>query len=162
MKIRVCFVCLGNICRSPTAEGIMRDLVMKAGLEHAIEVSSAGTGAYHVGEGPDSRSRQTARERGITLRGRARQFVPKDFDRFDYVVAMDRENHTNLLDLAKGRESRAATSLLRSFEPGRARRTDVPDPYYGGEHGFDRVFDICESACRGLLQQIRKEHDLDS
>ncbi len=138
----------------------MRHLVVEAGLEEVIDVSSAGTGAYHVGEAPDRRSRETARERGLTLRGRARKFVERDFDRFDYVIAMDRENHSDLLDLAKGRESRAALSLLRRFERGRSRALDVPDPYYGGERGFDRVFDICEAACRGLLEHIVEEHGI--
>jgi protein-tyrosine phosphatase len=156
--IRVCFVCLGNICRSPTAEGVMRKLVADAGLAAQIDVESAGTSAHHVGERPDPRSRAAARARGIDLTSRARQFEPQDLARFDYVLAADRRNLADLRALAAGRATTHVT-LLRSFDPASPSDAEVPDPYYG-EDGFDDVLDLCESACRGLLAHIVREHGL--
>jgi len=158
--IRICFVCLGNICRSPTAEGIMVSLVSEAGLDHAIEVDSAGTDAYHVGERADQRSRRTAKGRGVTLHSRGRQFQPGDFERFDYVLAMDHENLERLRQRAENEAERTKTTLLRAFEGTAFADEPVPDPYYGGVNGFEDVFDICERACHGLLGHIRKTHDL--
>ena len=158
--IRICFVCLGNICRSPTAEGSMRMLLMDSALEKRIEVDSAGTEAYHAGEPADERSAATALERGIRLTSIGRQFTAADFERFDYVIAMDRENMETLRARAPDPESTRKVTLLRSYDPDRGDETDVPDPYYGGPGGFDHVFDICESACAGLLAHIRAEHDL--
>jgi protein-tyrosine phosphatase len=158
--IRVCFVCLGNICRSPTAEGVMRRLVVEACLDDRIEIDSAGTAAYHAGEPADERSAATARERGVVLTSIARQFDARDFERFDYVLAMDRENLTALDELATGDGDRDRIALLRHFDAARGDETDVPDPYYGGPRGFDRVFEICESGCIGLLAHIRSEHGL--
>lgn len=158
--IRVCFVCLGNICRSPTAEGVMRHLVDAADLAGRIEIDSAGTGAYHVGEPPDRRSAAAGRRRGIMLDGASRQFRRADFDRFDLVVAMDRENEAHLLALAPDEESRSRVHLLRSFH-GRslaAGDLDVPDPYYGGGDGFELVLDIVEDGCRALLAHLHEEH----
>jgi protein-tyrosine phosphatase len=150
---RICFVCLGNICRSPTAEGVMRHLIEEAGRADAFELDSAGTGAWHVGEPPDARAQQTARARGILLDGRARKFVAADFARFDYVIAMDTDNRRNLERLAPDPAARAKIHMLRSFEPGaKDGDLDVPDPYYDG--GFGRVLDICEAACRGLLEHL--------
>ena len=149
--IRICFVCLGNICRSPTAEAVMRDLVERAGRAAEFEIDSAGTGAWHIGEEPDSRAQQAALERGVRLRGPARQFRREDFARFDHVIAMDRENQRVLERLAPNEAARAKIRLLRSFEPG-GDGGDVPDPYYEG--GFDRVFAICEAACQGLFEEI--------
>jgi protein-tyrosine phosphatase len=164
VNVRVCFVCLGNICRSPTAEGIMLKLVSDAGLDGSIEVASAGTAAYHAGEPADERSAQTALQHGIELRGRARQFEARDLARFDYVLALDSENLKNLRALgsqSRGGEDRTShIRLLREFEPGTKRARDVPDPYYGGDRGFERVFDICEASCRGLLSHIIEEHGL--
>jgi len=156
--IRVCFVCLGNICRSPTAAGIFAHLVSEAGLDHAVAVDSAGTAAYHVGERPDARAQATARSRGITLPGCGEHFTAPDLDRFDYVVAMDRSNRTDLLRLARSDEQRTRIHLLRTFDPAAPPEAEVPDPYYGGAAGFDAVFNICTAACRGLLQHIRVEH----
>ena len=156
--IRVCFVCLGNICRSPTAAGVMRKLVVDAGLSDRIEVDSAGTGDYHVGQRPDSRSLAAARARGIELPGRARQFQAQDFERFDYVLAADRRNLADLLDLAGQRDTRHVT-LLRSFDPSAEEGAEVPDPYHGGPRGFDAVLDLCEAACRGLLERIVREKE---
>ena len=158
--VRVCFVCLGNICRSPMAEGIMRSFVRGAGLHDQIEVDSAGLGAYHVGEMPDQRAQEASRARGVTLNSSARQFTADDFERFDYVVAMDVENHEDLLDLAPDAAAKAAVRLLRSFDPAAPAGAEVPDPYYGGPSGFDNVFNMCEAACQGLLDTIRSEHHL--
>ncbi len=185
--IRLSFVCLGNICRSPTAEAVMRHLVREAGLEKAIELDSAGTGSWHVGEARDPRSSAVGQRRGIPLTGRARQFQPEDFARFDYVLAMDKQNRAALLEMAPDAAATAKVRLLRSFENrnpervpatsrdelGRAKpvlphaydpasdpEADVPDPYYGGPSGFDQVFDICEAACRGLLDELRRTHRL--
>jgi len=153
----VCFVCLGNICRSPTAEGIFLRLVAEAGLADRIRADSAGTAAYHVGERPDRRSRAEARRRGTELPGRARAFEPGDFERFDYVLAMDAENHAVLRELAPAGHA-ARVELLRRYDPAAPPGADVPDPYYGGENGFAEVYDLCEAACRGLLERIRDEH----
>ena len=152
--IRVCFVCLGNICRSPTAEGVFRHLVAEAGCADAFEIDSAGTAAYHAGERPDRRSQATARARGVELPGRARQFVREDFARFDHVLAMDDDNYGALVRLAPDEAARAKVALLRSFDPAAPPRAEVPDPYFGGPDGFDRVFDICMAACRGLLARL--------
>ncbi len=153
-RILVCFVCLGNICRSPTAEGVMRHLVREAGLEARIGIESAGTAAHHVGEPPDPRAREAAGRRAIELSGRARRFRTEDFDRFDYVLAMDRENLSDLRALRPDGSREAPLSLLRSFDPAASPEAEVPDPYYGGEQGFDEVLDLCEAACRGLLARI--------
>ena len=154
---RVCFVCLGNICRSPTAEAVMRHLVAEAGLADRIQVESAGTGDWHVGELRDPRSRSVGERRGVPLRGRGRQFVAADFARFDWVLAMDGKNLADLDAMAPDEGARTKIHLLRSFEPAGERADDVPDPYYGGADGFDRVFDICLLACRGLLERIRAD-----
>ena len=159
-EIKLCFVCLGNICRSPTAEGVMQDLIDKAGLSERIRIDSAGTGAYHVGERADPRSRAEALRRGVELKSRARQFVVEDFDKFDYVLAMDRTNHRDLEELALGPNHLAKLHLLRSFDSAAGRELDVPDPYYGGDGGFARVFDICHAGCAGLLAHLRKQHKL--
>ncbi|MCG8555218.1 MAG: low molecular weight phosphotyrosine protein phosphatase [Proteobacteria bacterium] len=156
--VAICFVCLGNICRSPTAEGIMAHLVRGASLEGRIHVDSAGTSAYHVGESADRRSRQIARERGVELTSTARQFVRSDFSGFEYVVAMDRSNLKQLQRLARARAEADKLHLLRSFDPASSDDMDVPDPYYGGAGGFDRVFDICLAGCRGLLDHIVRVH----
>jgi len=158
MPVRVCFVCLGNICRSPTAEGTMRQLLEEEQLTAQIEIDSAGTGDWHVGEPPDRRARAAGKRRGIDIRGRARRVVAKDFECFDYVIAMDRSNERDLLRLAPGAAADAKVVLFRSYDPGSPRDADVPDPYYGEGDGFERVLDICEAACRGLLRHIRENH----
>jgi protein-tyrosine phosphatase len=156
---RVCFVCLGNICRSPTAEAVFRRFVADAGLSDRIAVDSAGTAAYHVGEAADARARSAGRQRGYTLNGRARQFARADFDRFDYVLAMDEDNRRALLKLAPSAAAKSKVRLLRSFDATAPDGAEVPDPYYGGPRGFDEVIDICERACRGLLTRIASELD---
>jgi protein-tyrosine phosphatase len=146
---RVLFVCLGNICRSPTAEGVMRRLVREEGLEGEIEVDSAGTGGWHVGAPPDQRATEAARRRGTTLEGAARRFDPADFDRFDLILAMDAENRRDLLALAPDDEARTKVRMFLSGD------RDVPDPYYGGEGGFEKVLDLVEEAARELLVELR-------
>ena len=158
MTVRVCFVCLGNICRSPTADGVMVSLVEAAGLADHILVDSAGTSAHHVGEGADRRSAAVARRRGYHLTSRSRQFVPADWQRFDYVLAMDRSNLRNLQRLPGARSFSGTLALFRDFDPESPRGADTPDPYYGGPDGFDHVLDLCERGCEGLLQHIRAHH----
>ncbi|HEX3594079.1 MAG TPA: low molecular weight protein-tyrosine-phosphatase [Polyangiaceae bacterium] len=155
--VRVCFVCLGNICRSPTAEAVMRALVERAGLSSHIEVESAGTGDWHAGQPADTRSIAAARRRGFEMDGRARQFVAGDWERFDYVLAMDRSNHDNLRALLPKGDPGPKLRLLRSFDPASPPGASVPDPYYGTD-GFDQVIDLCVAACGPLLEHIRAEH----
>lgn len=156
--IRVCFVCLGNICRSPTAEACFLDVVERAGLAHRFEVDSAGTGGWHVGERAHPDTRAAARARGVEVTSIARQLTEADFDRFDYLIAMDAQNRANMLRMAKTDEARAKVHLFRDFDPSSAKGAEVPDPYYEG--GFDRVFDICHAAARGLLEHLREAHGL--
>jgi protein-tyrosine phosphatase len=155
--MRILFVCMGNICRSPTAEGVMRRLVRDAGLEDSIEIDSAGTGGWHAGEPPDERATVAARRRGVRLEGAARQVRPADFDDFDLLIAMDRANLRELLVLAPDEEAAEKVRLLREFDPTSAGAPDldVPDPYYGGDRGFETVLDMIEAACRGLLDELR-------
>ncbi|MEA2283438.1 MAG: low molecular weight protein-tyrosine phosphatase [Solirubrobacteraceae bacterium] len=155
--MRILFVCMGNICRSPTAEGVMRRLLREAGLDDAVEIDSAGTGGWHAGEPPDARAAEAAGRRGIVLEGAARQVTAADFEAFDLLVAMDRENLRELLALAPDEEAAEKVRLLREFDPASADAgdLDVPDPYYGGERGFERVLDLVEAACRGLLDELR-------
>jgi protein-tyrosine phosphatase len=154
--VRIVFVCLGNICRSPTAEGVMAKLVADAGLADRIVVDSAGTGAYHIGELPDSRSCAAARKRGLDLTHRAQQFTAADLDRYDLVVAMDRHNLRHLKLIAGGRTAPPIV-LLRSFDPGAGTDAEVPDPWSGGDAGFEEVLDQCERACAGLLAHVREQ-----
>ena len=155
-KVSVLFVCMGNICRSPTAEGVFRHLVRQEELEHLIQSDSAGTHAYHVGNPPDTRAQATAETRGIELHDlRARRVSAKDFELFDYVLAMARENYEILSDICpQGYESRLR--LFMEFAP-QLNIPEVPDPYYGGTSGFERVFDMVEEASQGLLEDIRRQ-----
>jgi protein-tyrosine phosphatase len=155
-RVRVLFVCLGNICRSPTAEGVMRALVRDAGLEDRIELDSAGTGAWHIDQPPDSRASAAARERGIVLEGAARQIERGDFAEFDLIVAMDASNLADLRRIAPDDAARAKVRLLRDFDPSSGEGLDIPDPYHGGARGFDDVFDLVQSACSALLEQLRQ------
>lgn len=138
----------------------MRHLVEREGLSERVAVESAGTADYHRGELPDRRSRGAAKARGVLLESRARQFVPADFARFDYVLAMDAENERNLSRIAPDAAARAKIRLLRSFDPASPPGAAVPDPYYGGDDGFEHVLDLCEAACAGLLAELRREHGL--
>ena len=156
---RVLFVCTGNICRSPTAEGIFLKLVRDAGLHDAIVADSAGTHGYHVGEPPDERTCQAATRRGYDLTHlRARKFERDDFHRFDLVLAMDRENHTHLARLVQPSEGHKLKMMMQYAR--RFRELEVPDPYYGGSRGFEVVLDMLEDASRGLLQAIVEEGHL--
>jgi protein-tyrosine phosphatase len=159
-KIRVCFVCSGNICRSPTAEGVFKKLVVDAGLEHAFHVESAGIGSWHVGERPDPRTIRAAEARGYRLESRARHWKAHDFERFDYVVAMDRTHHAALVRLATAETTKAKISLARDHVIGGPRGADVPDPYYDELEVFDQVVDICHEACAALLADLRRKHSL--
>jgi protein-tyrosine phosphatase len=158
-KLKVLFVCLGNICRSPLAEGVFRHMVNEAGLADSFEIDSAGTSNYHIGDAPDARTTRVAKARGVALTGAARQIKAPDLDRFDYVIAMDRQNLANVRELTQG-AVKAKIHLLREFEAGDDVDPDVPDPYYGGPRGFEDVHDIVERACAGLLAHIRKAHNL--
>ena len=141
---------MGNICRSPTAEGVFRHFVTGAGFADQIEADSAGTHAYHVGEPPDRRATAAAERRGVSLAGiRARRVSDDDFERFDYIIAMDQDNQMHLLDQAPD-EHRSKVQLFLSFSS--EDESEVPDPYYGGSAGFERVLDLVESASRGLLE----------
>jgi len=152
-KVSVLFVCMGNICRSPTAEGVFVHKVREAGLSERIRIDSAGTHAYHVGNPSDPRSQQAASRRGYDLSPlRARKVAAPDFSSFDYVLAMDEDNLAILRSLMPA-ESRAHVGLFMEFAPGAAER-EVPDPYYGGERGFEQVLDMVEAAAEGLLQSI--------
>jgi protein-tyrosine phosphatase len=151
--MRILFVCLGNICRSPTAEGVMRGLVADAGLDGEIEVESAGTGSWHLGDPPDPRAVAAAAERGVELTGAARQVDESDFARFDLLIAMDRSNRDGLLRMAPDEEARGRVRLLREFGDG--EEADVPDPYYGGHEGFQEVLEIVERSSAALLEEIR-------
>ena len=158
-RTRICFVCLGNICRSPTAEAVMQARIDAAGLRHVIEVDSAGTGGWHRGASPDERSAAEAARRGVVLTSRARQVHAGDFAYFDLLVAMDRANRDDLLDLAADDDQRAKVRLLREFDPasdpdGGGRALDVPDPYHGGPGGFADVYDLIDAACAGLLDHV--------
>lgn len=154
-KVRVLFVCMGNICRSPLAEGVFRHLVERGGLGDRIEIDSAGVGSWHVGELADPRTRAVAEKRGLRLTSRARQVVFEDLDEFDLVVAMDEENLRGLEALHADAAPGAEVRRLREFDP-EADHFDVPDPYYGGDDGFERVHDLIERACTALLEHIRR------
>ena len=153
--VRVLFVCLGNICRSPTAEGVFRKLVQDMKLEHQFEIDSAGTHAYHVDEPPDERAQAACARRGIDISQLSgRKAVAGDIEKFDYILAMDRDNYENLLEICPpGFETRIR--LFMEFAPGRPEE-EVPDPYFGGAGGFDRVLDMIEDAAQGLLEDIRR------
>lgn len=137
----------------------MISLIEERGLQHAIEVDSAGTASYHVGEPADRRSAQAAKQRGIHLPSRARQFVQHDFDRFDYVLACDSSNFQDLKNLA-GPDRRERLHMLLDFDEANPKGTSVPDPYYGGPQGFEHVLDLCQSACEKLLDYIVEKHGL--
>lgn len=138
----------------------MRSLVREEGLDGRIEVESAGTGTWHLGETPDRRACATAAARGVSLDSRAQQFTRDDFDRFDYVLVVDDRVRSELSAIARTEADRRKLHLFRSFDPASPAGAGVPDPYYGGQDGFDEVFDICEAGCRGLLAHLRTAHTL--
>ncbi len=152
-KIRVLFVCMGNICRSPTAEGVFRHAVKRAGQEERFHIDSAGTHDYHIGAEPDRRTQQAALKRGYDLSAlRGRQVSREDFERFDLVLAMDRSNLANLHRLCPT-QHRHKVSLFLEYSRNFSER-EVPDPYYGGEQGFEHVLDLVEDAAEGLLEAL--------
>lgn len=152
-SVSVLFVCMGNICRSPTAEGVFKHLVQQAGLSDQVFVDSAGTHDYHVGSPPDRRSQAAAHRRGYDLSTlRARKFGPGDCREFDYVLVMDRGNYNRAVDSCGGASGNVR--LLMEFAPNKRER-EVPDPYAGGAEGFERVLDLIEEACRGLLEDVK-------
>ena len=153
---RVLFVCAGNICRSPLAEGVFQNLVRARGLGAHYEVDSAGTGGWHAGEAPDGRSIAVARRNGVELTSRARQVHPPDLSDFDWVIAMDGENLSDLRALARAHGGGARIHLLREFDPEPGDR-QVPDPYYGGPEGFDHVFTMVHRSCSALLDHLEEE-----
>lgn len=155
MTVSVLFVCLGNICRSPTAEAVFRERVIAAGLEQKIRIDSAGTGDWHIGRAPDPRTRDAAARRGYPMDSmRARQVSPQDFYEFDVVLAMD---NANLADLQAMQPADVTVTLGRFLDYSHEASTrEVPDPYYGGEDGFDRVLDLIEGGAEGLLDALRE------
>jgi protein-tyrosine phosphatase len=158
--VRVLFVCLGNTCRSPMAEGAFRRLLQDVGLANKVYVDSAGTHSFHLGVTPDKRSQQTASRRGIDLSSiRARRVVEEDFAKFDYVLAMDRDNLEHLFAMCIHLQQRKKVHLLMEFAPDLPEQ-EVPDPYYGGLSGFERVMDLLEVATEGLLCRIRERYRL--
>lgn len=152
----VLFVCLGNICRSPLAEGVFRHLVEEEGLEDHFVIDSAGTGAWHAGERPDRRSIEVAARHGVALPGHARQVTSDDLERFDHVIAMDRDNLDALRQLPSGDGRGARIRLLRDFDLD-GTGGEVPDPYYGGPDGFEVVYDMVRRSCERLLDELRPE-----
>jgi protein-tyrosine phosphatase len=155
-KVKVLFVCMGNICRSPTAHGVFQALVDKHDLAASIQVESAGTHSYHVGNPPDARSQATARQRGVDLSGlTARRFVSADFTEFDYLLGMDNSNFADMRAI-KPEDATARLQLMLEYSQ-KFIETEVPDPYFG-EDGFELVFEMIDDASRGLLQYIRSEH----
>ena len=154
-KIKVLFVCMGNICRSPTAEGVFRQLIEKHGLSDRVTTDSAGTHAYHAGEPPDQRAQSTALSRGLDISDlRARSVDFDDFEKFDYVLAMDSNNYSRLSEQCPD-AYREKLNLFLSFAP-ELNITEVPDPYYGGNLGFENVFDMVEAASEGLISEIKQ------
>ena len=155
--VEVCFVCLGNICRSPLAQGVFEALVKQEGLQDRIIIGSAGTSHWHVGGPPDPRMQQTARQHGIHLNSRARQFQAADFKRMDLVLAMDHSNLSTLQQMRPAPELHDKLFLFRSFDPENNGDLEVPDPYYGGDKGFETVFQMVERTCPKVLQQLKKK-----
>jgi protein-tyrosine phosphatase len=152
---QLCFVCLGNICRSPTAEGIFQHLVNERGLQPYFEIDSAGTSAYHIGESANSKSQAIANKHGVTLHSKARRFESFDLGYFDLIIAMDKENLSNILQLDSKNEHDEKIILLREFDP-TPEHKEVPDPYNGGINGFENVFDVVERSCENLLDELEK------
>jgi len=153
--VEISFVCLGNICRSPLAQGVFQDLVNQKQLEQKIIVTSAGTGGWHIGDLPDERMRRTAQSKGIQLESRARQFQSADFNRFNLILAMDHSNLARLEEIAPSNLSPEKLMLFRSFDPECNGNQDVPDPYYGGAKGFEEVYSMVKRTCPPLLDYIK-------
>lgn len=158
--VNILFVCLGNICRSPMAEGLFIHLVDQAGLSDQIKIDSAGTGGWHVGAPADPRMRETAKAHGVNLPSKARQVTLEDFDHFDYIIPMDQSNLADLRELqVRKPNSRAKVIKMRHFDP-EAPEADVPDPYYGGQSGFEDVYAMLKRSCQMFLEYVAAEHEL--
>ena len=153
--VEISFVCLGNICRSPLAQGVFQDLVNQKKLEQKIIVTSAGTSGWHIGDLPDERMCRTAQSKGIQLESRARQFQSADFNRFNLILAMDHSNLARLEEIAPSNLSPEKLMLFRSFDPECNGNQDVPDPYYGGAKGFEEVYFMVKRTCPPLLDYIK-------
>lgn len=154
---QVLFVCLGNICRSPSAEAVFNAMIEKQELQFEIQCDSAGTAAYHAGDQADSRMKQFAKKRGYHLMSISRPFDPElDFDRFDYIIGMDSQNVRDLKAVARNENDRKKISLMTDYCSGK-KYVSVPDPYFGGAPGFELVLDILEDACEGLIQKLQVE-----
>jgi protein-tyrosine phosphatase len=156
---RICFVCMGNVIRSPLAENLLKQMAGQAGFNGKYEISSAGIDDWHVGEPPDERMRRVAARHGLVYTGRARQFQQRDFNRYDLILAMDRNNRADLLSLARSQTERGKIHLLREFDPQGGPDLPVPDPYYGGQEGFEEVYLIIERSVRGLLEELEEKAD---
>lgn len=154
-QYKICFVCLGNICRSPTAEGVLQHLINNRGLENYFEVDSAGTSAYHIGESADERSQRTANNHGISLDSQARRFKASDLEYFDLILAMDNQNLKNVQQLAN-KAQMDKIGQMRDFDP-KPGNGEVPDPYQGGREGFENVFQIVKRSCEHLLDELEKQ-----
>jgi len=160
MKVKVLFVCLGNICRSPLAEGIFKHQVKLAGLEKQIEVDSAGTSGWHIGDSPDPRSIDIARKHGIKLDSFGRKAIAADFHEFDYILAMDADNFRDLERLRNQQaDTKATLAKMRDYDSA-GKGGDVPDPYYGGADGFRNVYDMLSRSCANLLDEINDAYHL--
>jgi protein-tyrosine phosphatase len=153
---RICFVCLGNIIRSPLAQHLFEDKAREKGAADKYHVSSAGLGPWHVGEQPDSRMRRIAKQHGIHMTSRAREFSPSEFDQYDLILVMDSENMERLGARARSDKDRRKIRMLREFDPQGGKRSPVPDPYYGGPNGFEEVYQIIDRSVRGLLESLEK------
>lgn len=153
-KISILFVCLGNICRSPAAEGVMKTLVKNAGLSSQIHIESAGVGHWHVGELPDRRMRRQASLRGYSLDSRAQQFIPSFFSNFSMILVMDNGNYNDIASQATTEEEKKKIYLLSDFFKAYKGQNTIPDPYYGNTHDFDFALDLIEDACAGLLEYL--------
>lgn len=160
-KIYVLFVCLGNICRSPAAEGIFKNMVKEKGWENDYVIDSAGTGGWHIGDLPDRRMRMHGERRGYRFDSRARKFSANDFDTFDYIIAMDDVNYSDILELSPDAESQKKVHRMADYLQ-RLTHDHIPDPYYSGAEGFELVLDLLEDACEGLLNEIETNREKQS
>lgn len=159
MKKRLLFICLGNICRSPAAEGVMKKIVWDKWVDDEYEIDSAGIGSWHVGELPDRRMRQCGAKRGYDFNSRARQFKTEDFDRFDYIFVMDSENEEDVRRKARGEHDCQKIRRLSDYFRSHKGQRSIPDPYYGNERDFEFALDLIEDACKGVFEVLQSKHD---